>query len=61
MRIVRLTDETRKNIIKDLLKRSPSQYTEYEATVKEILESVKEKGDEALFEFTRKFDKSNGR
>ena len=57
MRIVRLTDETRKNIIKDLLKRSPSQYTEYEATVKEILESVKEKGDEALFEFTRKFDK----
>ncbi|HCM92922.1 MAG TPA: histidinol dehydrogenase [Lachnospiraceae bacterium] len=57
MRIVRLTDETRKNIIKDLLKRSPSQYTEYEATVKEILESVKEKGDEALFELTRKFDK----
>ena len=57
MRIVRLTDETRKNIIKDLLKRSPSQYTEYEATVEEILESVKEKGDEALFELTRKFDK----
>lgn len=57
MRIVRLTDETRKNIIKDLLKRSPSQYTEYEATVKEILESVKEKGDETLFELTRKFDK----
>ena len=59
MRIVRLTDETRKNIIKDLLKRSPSQYTEYEATVKEILESVKEKGDETLFELTRKFDKCN--
>ena len=57
MRIIRLTDETRKNIIKDLLKRSPSQYTEYEATVREILESVKEKGDEALFELTKKFDR----
>ncbi len=57
MRIVKLTEETRKNIIKDLLKRSPSQYTEYEATVREILDSVREKGDEALFELTKRFDK----
>ena len=57
MRKVRLTDESRRNIIKDLLRRSPSQYTEYEATVKEILENIREKGDEAVFELTKKFDK----
>ena len=57
MRTVKLTEESRQNIIKDLLKRSPSQYTEYESTVKEILESVKERGDSAVFELTEKFDK----
>lgn len=57
MRIVKLTDETRNNIIKDLLKRSPAQYTEYEETVKEILENVRNNGDKALFELTEKFDK----
>ena len=57
MRTVKLTEESRQNIIKDLLKRSPSQYTEYESTVKEILESVRERGDSAVFELTKKFDK----
>ncbi|MCR5420983.1 MAG: histidinol dehydrogenase [Lachnospiraceae bacterium] len=57
MRIVKLTRETRTDIMKDLLKRSPSQYTEYENTVKEILENVKNNGDRALFELTLKFDK----
>ena len=57
MRTVKLTDETRNNIIKDLLKRSPAQYTEYEETVKEILENVRNNGDKALFELTEKFDK----
>lgn len=57
MRTVKLTDETRNNIIRDLLKRSPSQYTEYEATVKEILENVRENGDRAVFDLTKKFDK----
>ncbi|MCR5232679.1 MAG: histidinol dehydrogenase [Lachnospiraceae bacterium] len=57
MRIVKLTEETRRNIVKDLLKRSPSQYTEYEETVKEIINDVRENGDEALFRLTLKFDK----
>ncbi len=57
MRTVKLTDETRNNIIKDLLKRSPAQYTEYEETVKVILENVRNNGDKALFELTEKFDK----
>lgn len=57
MRIVRLTENTRQNIMSDLLKRNPSQYSEYEETVKEILENVRENGDEAVFEYTLKFDK----
>ena len=57
MRIVRLNDETRRDIMTNLLKRSPAQYTEYENTVKEILDNVRTNGDEALFELTHKFDK----
>ncbi len=57
MRIVKLTNETKNNILKDLLKRSPSQYTQYEDTVNEILKNVKENGDSAVFELTNKFDK----
>lgn len=56
MRIVKLTEQERANILENLLKRSPSQYGEYEEKVKEILEAVKEKGDEALFAYTEKFD-----
>ena len=50
------TPESRDNILENLLKRSPSQYGEYEQSVKEILENVKTRGDEALFEYTEKFD-----
>ncbi len=57
MRIVRLNDETRKDIMTNLLKRSPSQYTEYENTVREILDNVRANGDRALFELTNKYDK----
>lgn len=56
MRVVALTPETRKNILQDLLKRSPNHYSEYENTVNEILKGVREKGDAALFEYTSKFD-----
>lgn len=57
MRIVRLTDETKRNIMTDLLKRSPSQYGEYEKTVRDILENVRTGGDKAVFDYTLKFDK----
>ena len=56
MRIVKLTDETRADILNDLLKRSPNHYSEYESAVNEIVETVRQKKDEALFEYTRKFD-----
>lgn len=57
MRIVELTESTRKNVLNDLLKRSPNNYTQYEQTVSEILSNVKENGDNALFAYTLKFDK----
>lgn len=56
MRIVKLNQETKKNLLEDLLKRSPSQYGAYTDRVSAILDAVKEKGDEALFDFTRQFD-----
>ncbi len=57
MRIVELTESTRKNVLNDLLKRSPNNYTEYEDKVAGILSNVKEKGDEALFAYTLEYDR----
>ena len=59
MRIVRLTKETTQNILENLLKRSPSQYGEYEKRVQDILAEVKEKKDEAIFAYTKMFDKAD--
>ena len=56
MKIIDLNKETINDITSALLKRSPSQYTEYENTVNSILADIREKGDEALFEYTAKFD-----
>lgn len=58
MRIVKLTKETKKNLLDDLLKRSPNNYTEYADTVQEIVDNVKSNGDKALFDYTKKFDKA---
>ena len=56
MRIVKLTEETRKDLLSTLLKRSPNQYGEYEETVARIVDDIRERGDAALFEYTEKFD-----
>ncbi len=56
MRKLKLTSETIDNILESLLKRSPNQYTDYEATVNEIVNNVRENGDKAVFEYTKKFD-----
>ena len=58
MRIIKLTEESRKNLLTDLIKRSPDDYGPYEATVKEIVADVHSRGDEALLEYTAKFDKA---
>lgn len=57
MRIVELTEETRNNLLEKLLKRSPNSYGQYEQTVNEIISQVREKRDDAIFEYTRRFDK----
>ncbi len=57
MRIVELNEKTKDGLMKNLLKRSPESYGEYEKTVNDIIKEVREKGDEALFQYTLKFDK----
>ncbi|MCR5629226.1 histidinol dehydrogenase [Eubacterium sp.] len=56
MRIIKLDEQSKKNILSDLLKRSPNNYDSYQASVDEILANVKANGDKAVFEYTAKFD-----
>lgn len=56
MKKIRLTNETKNQILESLLKRSPSQYTEYESTVNDIINNVRNNKNKALFEYTEKFD-----
>lgn len=57
MRKVTLTKESTRDILENLLKRSPNNYGKFESAVAEILEKVKNEGDEALFSYTKQFDK----
>lgn len=59
MRIVKLTDETKNNILENLLKRSPNSYGKFEAAVGDILANVRANKDEALFKYTKDFDKAD--
>lgn len=56
MRIVKLSRETKQSILADLLKRSPNNYSQYESTVNEIIEKVRQEKDRAIFDYTLKFD-----
>ena len=58
MRIVKLDETSRQNILADLLKRDPNNYGAYADTVQEIVETVKRDGDQAVFAYTREFDKA---
>ena len=57
MRILKLDNVTKKDILENLLKRSPSQYKEYQESVDIILDDVLAHGDEALIRLTEKFDR----
>ncbi len=59
MRIQDLTKDNTKDLLNNLLKRSPINYMSYEKDVNEIINNIREKGDEALFEYTRKFDNAD--
>lgn len=56
MRIVELTKDTMQNVLEDLLKRSPNSYGEFEGRVAEIIQNVKNNRDQAVFDYTRRFD-----
>ena len=57
MRTVKLTKESTKDILENLLKRSPNHYGKFEETVAGILNRVRNEGDQALFSYTKEFDK----
>lgn len=56
MRIVELTKDTMQNVLEDLLKRSPNSYGEFEGRVAEIIQNVKNNRDQAVFDYTKRFD-----
>lgn len=56
MRKVKLTEETKKGLLEDLLKRSPNHYGKYEGIVADIIGRIREEGDAALFSYTKEFD-----
>ena len=56
MRIIKLDEQSKKNILEDLLKRDPNNYTKYESTVQDIVADIRARKDEAVFEYTKKFD-----
>ena len=59
MRILKLTKDSQQNILENLLKRSPNNYTEYESSVNEIINNVRVNRDKAIFDYTKKFDKAD--
>ena len=59
MRILKLTKDSKQNILENLLKRSPNNYTEYESSVNEIINNVRENRDKAIVDYTKKFDKAD--
>lgn len=59
MRIVKLNAETKKDLLKNLLKRSPSNFGNYAETVQGIVDDVRDNGDASLFSYTKKFDKAD--
>ena len=59
MRIVKLNAETKRDLLKNLLKRSPSNFGNYAETVQGIVDDVRDNGDAALFSYTKKFDKAD--
>ncbi|MCI5759852.1 MAG: histidinol dehydrogenase [Eubacterium sp.] len=58
MKIVELSEENKKEVQKNILQRSPSTFGTQEATVRSIIEDIKARGDEAVFEYTKKFDRA---
>ncbi|MBQ1801613.1 MAG: histidinol dehydrogenase [Lachnobacterium sp.] len=59
MRMLTLTKDVKEELLDKLIKRSPNNYSEFEERVNSIINEVKERKDDALFEFTQKFDRAS--
>lgn len=59
MRIITLDDTSMKDILADILRRDPNNYDSYTKTVEAIVENVKNRRDEAVFEYTKEFDQAD--
>lgn len=57
MKTIKLTKESIQGLLENMLKRSPASYLEQEKAVADILENVRSRKDEALFDYTKRFDK----
>ena len=58
MQILELNEEVFGSILTNMLKRSPDSYPREEAIVADIIKNVRERGDKAVFEYTKNFDKA---
>ena len=59
MRIITLDDTSMKDLLADMLRRDPNNYDSYTKTVEAIVENVKNRRDEAVFEYTKEFDQAD--
>ena len=59
MRIVKLDESQKQNILENLLKRSPNNYDQFNDVVLNVVNDIKVNKDKALFAYTRKFDKAD--
>ena len=58
MRIVKVNKDSIANILSDLLKRSPTNYGDFQDKVDAIIKNVRDNGDKAVFDYTAQFDKA---
>lgn len=58
MKVIKLTEKSKKGLMDNLLKRSPINYGKFEKNVNEIIENVRKNGNKAIFEYTKQFDKA---
>lgn len=59
MKILKLDENTKKDILTNLLKRNPDNYSQYQNIVNEVIANVKENGNKVLFEYAKKFDQAD--
>lgn len=57
MKIINMINGTNMELLNEIFKRAEVDYSDTVGSVKDIVNAVKEQGDQAVFDFTEKFDK----